>query len=72
MRVDGKGKRAIYKFVIERMGIILAATLFGQLANYTSTLSIFRSCKHILRPCLVPQKFYKIFQIPRHIESLDV
>jgi len=24
------------------------------------------------RPCLVPQKFYKIFQIPRHIESLDV
>ena len=25
-----------------------------------------------LRPCLVPQKFCKIFQIPRHIESLDV
>jgi hypothetical protein len=25
-----------------------------------------------LGPCLVPQKFYKIFQIPRHIESLDV
>jgi len=24
------------------------------------------------RPCLVPQKFCKIFQIPRHIESLDV
>jgi len=22
-------------------------------------------------PCLVPKKFYKIFQIPRHIESLD-
>ena len=24
-----------------------------------------------LRPCLVPKKFYKIFQILRHIESLD-
>jgi len=24
------------------------------------------------RPCLVAQKFYKIFQIPRHIESLDI
>ena len=23
------------------------------------------------RPCLVPKKFYKIFQISRHIESLD-
>ena len=23
-------------------------------------------------PCLVPKKFYNIFQIPRHIESLDV
>jgi len=22
-------------------------------------------------PCLVPKKFCKIFQIPRHIESLD-
>jgi hypothetical protein len=25
----------------------------------------------LLRPCLVPRKFCKIFQIPRHIESLD-
>jgi len=25
-----------------------------------------------VRPCLVPQKFYKIFKIPRHIESLGV
>ena len=25
----------------------------------------------ILRPCLVPNKFCKIFQIPRHIEYLD-
>jgi len=25
-----------------------------------------------IRPCLVPQKFCKIFQILRHIESLDV
>ena len=24
-----------------------------------------------LRPCLVSKKFCKIFQIPRHIESLD-
>jgi hypothetical protein len=24
-----------------------------------------------LRPCLVPRKFCKIFQISRHIESLD-
>jgi len=23
------------------------------------------------RPCLVPKKFYKFFQILRHIESLD-
>jgi len=23
------------------------------------------------KPCLVPKKFCKIFQIPRHIESLD-
>jgi hypothetical protein len=30
-----------------------------------------RSPTILLRPCLVPQKFYKIFQIPRHIESLD-
>jgi len=26
----------------------------------------------VLRSCLVPQKFYKIFQILRHIESLNV
>jgi len=25
-----------------------------------------------LRPYLVPEKFCKIFQIPHHIESLDV
>jgi len=25
-----------------------------------------------LRPCLVPEKFCKIFQISRHIESLDI
>jgi len=24
------------------------------------------------RPCLVPKILYKIFQIPHHIESLDV
>jgi hypothetical protein len=24
-----------------------------------------------IRPCLLPKKFYKIFQIPRHIESLE-
>ena len=32
------------------------------------------SIVHILGsfgPCLVPKKFCKIFQIPRHIESLD-
>jgi len=27
--------------------------------------------RSLLRPCLVPKKFCKIFQIPRHIESLD-
>jgi len=27
--------------------------------------------KYTLGPCLVPRKFYKIFHIPRHIESLD-
>ena len=26
---------------------------------------------NLLRPCLVPEKFCKIFQIFRHIESLD-
>jgi len=33
-----------------------------------------RSCNFhwpIHGPCLVPKKFYKIFQISRHIESLD-
>ena len=29
-------------------------------------------CPHASTPCLVPKKFCKIFQIPRHIESLDV
>jgi hypothetical protein len=26
----------------------------------------------VFRPCLASKKFYKIFQIPYHIESLDV
>jgi len=28
-------------------------------------------CSCLLSPCLVFKKFYKIFQISRHIESLD-
>jgi len=31
-----------------------------------------REMDSILRPCLLPRKFCKIFHIPRHIESLDV
>jgi hypothetical protein len=30
-----------------------------------------RVINRLLRPCLVPRKFCKIFQILRHIESLD-
>jgi len=36
---------------------------------YQAMFFFIKSFTH--RPCLVPEKFYKIFQIPRHIKSLD-
>ena len=35
------------------------------------TYVVFAFCVVWLRPCLVPKKFCRVFQIPRHIESLD-
>ena len=40
--------------------------------NETLTTHPAECCrKESTRPCLIPEKFCKIFQIPRHIESLD-
>ena len=39
----------------------------GKMRSLAACLRIF----FFLRPCLVPKKICKIFQIPRHIESLD-
>jgi hypothetical protein len=42
------------------------------LCDFAEFASSALACVVRPRPCLVPEKFYKIFQILRHIESLDV
>jgi hypothetical protein len=43
--------------VVQAAGVLLSALLYTGSGTFG--------------PCLVPKKFYKIFQIPCHIESLD-
>jgi len=45
------------------------STILYRQRNRSDTSRIDDTCT--LRPCLVPEKFCKIFQIFRHIESLD-
>jgi len=60
--------------LLEAIGIVLETHFrFGFLSLLVDTVLrlFFISGSLRLGPCLVPKKFYKIFQISRHIESLD-
>jgi len=53
----------------------VALLCFASGATETSPLDFAYVCAAAAdgsRPCLIPKKFCKIFQIPHHIESLDV
>ena len=58
----------------ENASFFLSKALFSsrKFFSLATVIFLFVFSNFCLRPCLVPKKFCKIFQIPRHIESLDV
>jgi len=71
--MDQAGLNETTGFIAELIGQRYHATLrLHVTAAGTGSLSVLAFGGQEFGPCLVPQKFFKIFQIPRHIESLDV